>query len=683
MSRFRASAASVALGGVLAAIALLARGGNDVGRMATIEIILVVGAGLLLAATVLVVRREGPLYGSVALACLAALTVVTALSTTWSISPDETLVETGRTFAYLALFAAAVAGARLAPRAAPAVVKGVLLGAVAVVLYALATRIWPSGDELGARLGEPYDYWNALGATAALAVVPAMWVGVRQAGRSLALALPALGVLILTILLTQSRGALAAALLAVLAWLAIVPCRLRSLALLVPPALLAGPVAAWALSKDAFTEALQPLSAREAVAGEFGLLVLAMVLVLLAWGLVADRMGDGLAPSLRSRRRIGAAAIAAACLLPLVVLTSVAMSDRGLSGALSDRVDEVTDGAVAPPRGAARLSSVSSSRGTYWREAGKVFGERPLIGTGAGTFGIARLPYRKSQTVSRHAHGFVPQTMADTGLLGLAAGLALLVAWLVAAARATGFGPRRGDAPRPAWSDERLALCALALCALAFGFHSALDWTWFVPGPSAMALVAGGFVAGRGPLTSLGTIARPEPHWQIPSVLDPARAVAAGAVLVGALLCAWAAWQPEAAARANDRALERLEAGDLRAAAKEADHARDVNPYSAEPLYAKAAVLSAAGKDFEAYRTLERAVREHPRDPETWLRLGTFELETLDLPERAIETAKGAFRLDPYSPQAVELTRKATRAVGILATAARPQPRPSGGDGKG
>lgn len=653
--------------------------------MAGIEITLVLGAGLVVAGAVLVARRDGPLYGSLALTCLAAFTAITAVSMTWSIAPDDTLEETARSFAYLAVFAAAVAGARLAPRGAPEVTIGILLAAVAVVVYALGTRVWPSGEELGARLGEPYDYWNALGVTAALAIVPALWLGVRETGRSLArvLAFPALGLLILTLLLTQSRGALVAAALAVIAWVVVVPLRLRSCVVLAPAAVLAAPVAAWALSKDAFTEAMQPLSEREAVAGDFGLLLALMVILLVVAGLIVERVGSGRTASLQVRRRLGLAGAAAVGLVVLLGLTSVAMSDRGFSGTFSDRVDEVTANGGAPPRGAARLGSVSSSRGGYWRQAANVFEERPLVGTGAGTFGIARLPYREDQSISQHAHGFIPQTIADLGLVGLLAGLALPAAWLAAAARTTGLDPRRNGAPRPGWSDERMALLALGLCAVAFGVQSAIDWTWFVPGPSVMALVAAGFVAGRGPLAAVGT-APPRPRVNRAARRpDGLRALAAAAVLVGAGLSAWAVWQPEASARANERALDELSSGDLRAAARAADDARDVNPYSPEPLYAKAAVLAAADREVAAYRSLERAVIEHPRDPETWLRLGTFELDTLDLPQRAIDTAKGAFRLDPYSRQSVLLTRRAVKQLDANAAAATPQPRARKGDEKG
>ena len=668
-----ALAVSAGLGAALAAVALLGRGGNNVGRMAGVEIALVLVAGLVLAAALLSERRGRPLYGSLSLLCFATLTAVTALSMTWSIAPDDSLVETARSFAYMAIFAAAVAGARLAPSAAPVVLRGILLAAVAVVAYALASRIWPGSfhDVLSARLGEPYDYWSALASTAALAVPLALWLGTRQTGSAPArgLAMPALGLLILTILLTQSRGALVAAALAVVLWLVVAPPRLRTLVVLAVPALAAAPVAAWALSKDAFTVSLQTLSQREAVAGGFGVRVLLMTALLTAAGLAWERVGSRHTVSLPARRRLGVALLVAACILPLVVLTSVAVSSRGLSGTVSDRVHQLTDDKAVPPQGAARLGSLSSSRAGYWRQSAKIVKERPTLGTGAGTFGLARLRYRKDEGVSRHAHGFIPQTAADMGLLGLAVALALLAAWLAAAARATGLTPRRGGAPRPDWSDERMALFALALCSLAFGFQSAVDWTWFVPGPSAMALVAAGLVAGRGPLPALGAPAPGRTGARGGGRPRATQILGAAGVLVTAALCVWAVWQPEASKRASERAFQELAAGDLKAAAREADQAREINPYSPEPLFAKAAVLTAAHRDRAAYHTLERAVIEHPRDPEIWLRLGRFELEKLDLPERAIETAGAALRLDPHSPRGKELTKRAKRATAAGARA--------------
>ena len=71
-----------------------------------------------------------------------------------------------------------------------------------------------------------------------------------------------------------------------------------------------------------------------------------------------------------------------------------------------------------------------------------MFEDRTSVGTGAGTFRVARLRHRTDPSVTGHAHGFVPQTMADLGLVGLGVTLLLLVAWLVAAARTLAFYPR-------------------------------------------------------------------------------------------------------------------------------------------------------------------------------------------------------------------------------------------------
>jgi hypothetical protein len=158
VSRSRASAASVALiAAALAAVAFGASGGTELGRATVVEVLLVLtGAGAVAAA--IVRGRSGPLYGAWPALLLFALTALTVLSVTWSIAPELSFVDAGRMLAYLSVFAAAVAAARLAPRASPALLKGLLLGALAVVTYALASRVWPGSlaeHELGGRIGQP------------------------------------------------------------------------------------------------------------------------------------------------------------------------------------------------------------------------------------------------------------------------------------------------------------------------------------------------------------------------------------------------------------------------------------------------------------------------------------------------------------------------------------------------
>ena len=672
MSRFRAAAASAALAAALVGVALGARGGTELERTSVVEL-LVVAAGASLVCAALIARPRGRAHGAWAVAAFTLLAGLTALSIGWSIAPDLSYVEAGRTFAYLAVFAGAVAAARLAPTAAPAVARGILLAAVAAAAYGLAARVWPgsfSESELGGRIGLPFDYWNALGGAAAIGVVLAVWLGARRTGGALgrALAYPAAGLLIATVLITQSRGALLGAAVACLVWIAVVPLRLRSLGVLAVATLGAAPISAWALSKDAFRRSMEPLSAREAVAGDLGLMLLATLVALLAVGLIVEAARGRRTLSVRFRVRTGIAIAAVAALVPLVALTSVATSDRGISGAFSDRFDDLTSESSAPPTGGARLGSVSSSRAGYWEEAWRAFEERPAIGLGAGSFELARLPYRDDGFHTTRAHGFVPETLSGLGLAGALAALALLAAWLVAAARATGLGARRWSSPT-AWTDERTALVALALAALAFGVQSTLDWTWFVPGLAAMALVAAGFVAGRGPLPRIGTTGRevepadaghPEPAHRRPT---PTRWLATGAVALTTLLAAWAIWQPVSSDKAVVHAYELLEEGDAAGALHEAERARDRNPYSNHPLYAKAAALAAQGREPAALLTLRQAALDHPRDSNAWVRVATFALYTLDSPALALEATGRAHAIDPYSQPAAAVRDRAHAIV--------------------
>lgn len=676
MARSRAAAASAALGALLITAAFAAEGGNQVSRTAPVEVAVVLLAGVALAAAV-VRGGQGRLHGGVAVALFAALAVVTALSTAWSISPDDSVEEAARTIAYLAVFAMAVVAAHQRPRAATVVLGGVLLAGVAVCGWAVITRVFPGAlaeNVLGARLGEPFGYWNALGGMAVTTLPAALWLGSRRTGQTVltACAYPAMGILLLTLLLTQSRGGLAAGLVVAALWLAIVPLRLRSLVVLALPALAVAPVASWALSEKAFTALLQPLSVREGVAAEFGLMVLALCVGLLAAGLLVETVGRRNAPSLVQRRRAGVAVASLTGLVALVALGSVAVSDRGIPGALSDGVTSLTSENSSTPGGAARLGSVSSSRAGYWRQAREVFEEDPLIGRGANSFGIARLPYRKDGRSADQAHGYLAQTLADLGLLGGAIVLALLAAWLAAAGRATGLLPRgRARAPD---STERGAVVALALCAVGFGAQSAVDWTWFVPGPTLAALLAAGFVAGRGALPVLGTPAQAPTAAVAPAGAGTwRRALGAAAVIVTAGLCAWAVWQPERASRANDRASELLDRGDTRAAARQALRARDIDPYSPNPLYSQAAVLTEQRSLGLAYRTYEIAILEHPRDPDAWLRLAAFELD-LDLPERALATLDGAAQVDPLSPRIPPMRTAAQTALAPPVPAPPPAP---------
>ena len=75
-----------------------------------------------------------------------------------------------------------------------------------------------------------------------MGAIGCMWLGARRAGHALlsALAYPALGLLLLTLILAYSRGSLAALMIGLLLWFAVVPLRLRGAALLIVAGIAAG-----------------------------------------------------------------------------------------------------------------------------------------------------------------------------------------------------------------------------------------------------------------------------------------------------------------------------------------------------------------------------------------------------------------------------------------------------------
>src|SRR5204863_2928910 len=193
-------------------------------------------------------------FGLTTFALLAALAVLTALSIVWSVQPDDSYRDAGRMLAYTAFFGASVALARALPLRWPAVLGGVVVASVVVCGYALLTKIFPGqldANDVYARLRAPYSYWNAIGLTAAMGAIGCLWLGARRSGHALlnALAYPALGLMLLTLMLAYSRGALVALGVGVVLWLTLVPLRLRGAGLLVPAASAAGAVGAWDVSR--------------------------------------------------------------------------------------------------------------------------------------------------------------------------------------------------------------------------------------------------------------------------------------------------------------------------------------------------------------------------------------------------------------------------------------------------
>ncbi len=170
---------------------------------------------------------------------------------------------------------------------------------------------------------------------------------------------------------------------------------------------------------------------------------------------------------------------------------------------------------------------MASVRARYWKQALQVFDAHPALGVGAAGYETASLRYRTVMLEVKHAHGFAVQTLADLGAIGLALALALLLAWMAAAGRATHLFDRRWTrwrawleiraGARPGWrrspqpyTPERIGMLSMLCLVVVFGVHSFVDWTWYVPGDAFVALLCAGWLAG--PRTT-GRLPRPRcPH---------------------------------------------------------------------------------------------------------------------------------------------------------------------------
>ena len=652
---------TLALAAALTVAALEAQGGLKLGQLTAVSIALDLACGAICALAILGAHPARRPWGAGSLALLALLAVITGLSITWAIAPDAAWVETNRTLTWLLVFATGISLVRLAPQRWRALLGGILAASLVVSLYALLTKVLPAelaADETYARLREPFGYWNAVGLTAAFGIPIATWLGSRRDGHAAlaALAYPAIGVLVLTILMAYSRGAVVAVFAGLTFWLVVTPLRLRAATVLIP-ASLGGVIAAmWAFGQSGLSDDEAPILLRSDAGTELGVLVLVLVLVLLITGLVVTWLRDRRSWPQQTRRAWGTALLIGVALAPVALAGALALSERGLGGSVSKAWTDLTDAdASTPANDHTRLTATGSVRARYWRDAIDIADARPARGVGAGGYATARLRFRSDDLDVLHAHGYLVQTAADLGILGLAVSLALLAAWLAAAGRsARPWRPLEGRSDGP----ERAGLLTLIAVVIVFAVHSLIDWTWYIPGTIVPALLAAGWVAGRGPDPApLPSTVRERLR---AGVRSPLRVIAAAAVLGLAVTAVVSTARPEAALARVDDSLAALADRRPDDARRLATQAGELNPLALEPLFALGEVEGSAGRLDAARRAYEQAVKLQPSSTESWVRLANFELQHGDN-GKALESVRPALYLDPRSPAAKAVYLEAYR----------------------
>lgn len=651
---------AIALGLVL--VAFIASGGTNVGANTWVEVALVV-IGAALAAAVLVFGAGGPAWGARALLAFVALAALTYASIAWSVQPESSWLEANRTLSYLAAFGGAVALARLAPARWRAVVGAIAAASVVICGYSLLAKAFPAtfdpGDTIG-RLRLPFDYWNAVGLTAAMGIPACLWGGARRehAPVTRSLSVPGLALLIGTLMLSYSRGTLVVAIVVTACWFALVPLRLRAALILALGIVGGAAITAWAFSTHGISANNVAESARVSAGHGFAVLLAVVVVLATLAGCAAALALDRVELTGPARRRLGAVLVGVVALVPVAGLAALAQSSRGFTGEVSHIVDTLTSTTASVGGGPGRLVNLSNTRPVYWRE-GFLVGEHNLLaGTGAVGFATASERYTNyGNTIHAHvthAHSYLVETFADFGLIGLALTLVLLVAWWIAVKRSLGLrwrglrpaarrGPRGegppgddqpADAPpaagRPgdgrsgvaALAAERVGSLTLLAIVLAFGLHSLIDWTWFIPGNAVAAMVCAGWLAGRGPLSS--PVGRAERRRRLSR--SPGAGLLVASLIVAAVGASWVIVQPLRADDALAAAEAAVARGQGTTALDDARTATARDPLSVDPLFLLWGIYTALGQRTAARDELVQAVQLQSANPETWQWLGCFDL---------------------------------------------------------
>ena len=535
----------------------------------------------------------GPAFaaGAAALALLAGWTL---LSATWSDAPARALVEYDRTLLYLLGFLV-LGSLGYAPDRLRWALRCLAAGAFVVCLCGLITRVapdvWPIDTAVAAdRLSYPLGYWNALGLLASIGIVLsfALTSDEREPPLVRILAAAALPVLGATLLLTFSRGAIAAGAAGLLVLvLAARPRAMLSGAIVAIPSVAIAVVAAYGADLLAADD---PTTAAATAQGHDVAIVIALCAVLAAAVRAAllplDRWTAARTAPAALRRPAVVAALAGACVVA-VVGAAVALGAPDRCSASTTASSRAT---VAASRAARRVSgsripattAASASGGWRWT---------PIRPSGCTVRARGPTPWSGSSDRTatyqvEDAHSLYVEVLGELGVVGLVLVVVAIILML-------------GGFLRRARGPDRVVGGALFAAGVAWALHAGVDWDWEMPAVTFWVFAIGGMAlaaeAGQA----------------------PARAVSAVGRIVLALGCLALALVPgavflsEGPLRESARAFAR---GDCRTAVDRALDSTSALGVRPEPFILLGYCDVRLGQSELALRALRNAVRKDPRN---------------------------------------------------------------------
>jgi O-antigen ligase len=540
-----------------------------------------------------------PFYWATGL--LGGLALLSAISSSWSGSVELSVIEADRVLVYLGVFLAAFLIVQTDQRR-QRFAEGLTIALAAVAVLGLATRLLPHvlefGDALGGgpRLRYPLGYWNANGALFGIAVGLLLWSSRQAVSAALRwLSVAALPAVLLALYFTYSRGGLVALALAAACTIALSRDRLWLLATLGAAALGALPAVLAVQARRGIADNLAGQASVDQ--GATVLLVLlagtALTLLLVAALHWAERRGGQLTGRAVELSRNPA--------LLRSVAAGIAVVAIGVAIAIGGRAwDQFSSSDVQFPNEPERHFSDFSGAGRhdFYRVATDAFGEKPILGGGAGTYEFAWERHRSIAYPVHDAHSLYLEAFAELGLIG-----GLLVLALVGALLWTGF-----SAWRAAAYPQRERYGALFATTLAFAVVAAFDWFWEIAAVGAVFFLASAvLIAARcrqlaGPRSGAG---EGEGRGFGLAVAGLAVAWIAAVALIGPLLVE----------REIDASQNAAATGNFASAVDHANTARSIEPFAASP-YVQLGLLAESQGDYAT--AAERLTQAIDREDRNW-----------------------------------------------------------------
>lgn len=546
-------------------------------------------------------KPERPLYWAGGL--IVCLSLLCAISSLWSGSVELSVIEADRVAVYLGFFIAAFLIAQTDERR-QRFAEGLAIAAALVVLLGLGGRLLPHVLGVaptvgsGPRLSYPLGYWNANGAVFGIGVAMMLWTSRRAVSGALRwLSVALIPASLLALYFTYSRGGLLSLVVACGCLLVLSRDRLWLLATLALGALGALPAVLAVQSRHALADNLGGQAAIDQ-----GVTVL---LVLLAGTALSLLLFYGLRWEERREGRLSGRAVAisrnpkvlrgiALTVALAVIAVVIAVGGRAWHQFSSPDIK-------FPSNPQAHFADLSGAgRHEFYKVALEAFGEKPILGHGAGTYQFSWNQLRTIELPVHDAHSLYLQSLAELGIVG-----GLLVIGLIGTLLWCAFSTWRAAA-----EPQRDRYAALLAAMLAFAVGAAFDWFWEIAAVGAFFFLAAGVVVAAR-CDQLATDPRRAPRPKADgrrfglTVTAVALAWISAVALVGPLLVEHEIESSQAAAAR----------GDFSTAVHRAETARSIEPWAASP-YVQLGLLAERDGDYRA--AIEHFTHAIEREERNW-----------------------------------------------------------------